>query len=338
VKKRSARCSHCCSTSSPTHATNPGSAWSRTAATIAESLTTEAILDAFATIGRVLPRDALKQAAERWTDVGPALIALLEAAAGGAEPSERTDNILCFGIYLMAQVRDTRAYRPLCNLAADGGRLEPILVDAITEDLSVILARVYDGDQAPLRTVIESADADEFVRNAAVGTLTVLTAAGRIGRDETAAYLRHLHATMQPQDESYVWVGWQQAVALLCLDDLVPLVEDAFARGLIGDWVMDIKHFHADLSAARQAGDPALVFDSTVRDDGRFDDVSALMAGWACFQPEKPLAPPPRAAARPPSSTGTETVRNPYRGVGRNDPCPCGSGKKFKKCCLDKVK
>lgn len=20
--------------------------------------------------------------------------------------------------------------------------------------------------------------------------------------------------------------------------------------------------------------------------------------------------------------------------VGRNDPCPCGSGKKFKKCCL----
>ena len=25
-------------------------------------------------------------------------------------------------------------------------------------------------------------------------------------------------------------------------------------------------------------------------------------------------------------------ARNPYAGVGRNDPCPCGSGKKFKKC------
>jgi len=24
--------------------------------------------------------------------------------------------------------------------------------------------------------------------------------------------------------------------------------------------------------------------------------------------------------------------------VGRNDPCPCGSGKKYKKCCLDKIK
>ncbi|WP_256476707.1 SEC-C metal-binding domain-containing protein [Bradyrhizobium sp. 186] len=26
---------------------------------------------------------------------------------------------------------------------------------------------------------------------------------------------------------------------------------------------------------------------------------------------------------------------NPFRKVGRNDPCPCGSGKKFKKCCLN---
>jgi uncharacterized protein YecA (UPF0149 family) len=26
---------------------------------------------------------------------------------------------------------------------------------------------------------------------------------------------------------------------------------------------------------------------------------------------------------------------NPKRKVGRNDPCPCGSGKKYKKCCLN---
>jgi len=25
-------------------------------------------------------------------------------------------------------------------------------------------------------------------------------------------------------------------------------------------------------------------------------------------------------------------ARNPMRDVGRNDPCPCGSGAKFKKC------
>jgi hypothetical protein len=29
-------------------------------------------------------------------------------------------------------------------------------------------------------------------------------------------------------------------------------------------------------------------------------------------------------------------VRRGHKKVGRNDPCPCGSGKKFKKCCIGK--
>ncbi|MFQ5422627.1 MAG: SEC-C metal-binding domain-containing protein [Phycisphaerae bacterium] len=28
-----------------------------------------------------------------------------------------------------------------------------------------------------------------------------------------------------------------------------------------------------------------------------------------------------------------DTIKNPQTGPGRNDPCPCGSGKKYKKCC-----
>jgi uncharacterized protein YecA (UPF0149 family) len=28
-----------------------------------------------------------------------------------------------------------------------------------------------------------------------------------------------------------------------------------------------------------------------------------------------------------------ETYRREEPRVGRNDPCPCGSGKKYKKCC-----
>jgi len=32
-----------------------------------------------------------------------------------------------------------------------------------------------------------------------------------------------------------------------------------------------------------------------------------------------------------------ETIRNRAQRVGRNDPCPCGSGKKYKQCCLRKT-
>ncbi|MGD9857709.1 MAG: SEC-C metal-binding domain-containing protein [Planctomycetaceae bacterium] len=28
-----------------------------------------------------------------------------------------------------------------------------------------------------------------------------------------------------------------------------------------------------------------------------------------------------------------DPIRNREVKVGRNDPCPCGSGKKYKKCC-----
>jgi uncharacterized protein len=36
--------------------------------------------------------------------------------------------------------------------------------------------------------------------------------------------------------------------------------------------------------------------------------------------------PPPRAASR----------TRAHSGIGRNDPCPCGSGRKYKKCCMGK--
>ena len=32
-------------------------------------------------------------------------------------------------------------------------------------------------------------------------------------------------------------------------------------------------------------------------------------------------------------STAVKTIRRNVPKVGRNDPCPCGSGKKYKKCC-----
>jgi len=31
-----------------------------------------------------------------------------------------------------------------------------------------------------------------------------------------------------------------------------------------------------------------------------------------------------------------ETIRNRSDRVGRNDPCPCGSGRKYKQCCMRK--
>lgn len=51
-----------------------------------------------------------------------------------------------------------------------------------------------------------------------------------------------------------------------------------------------------------------------------------------------------RAARNRPAAGGRSEDDGPHRGdrvahssVGRNDPCPCGSGKKYKKCCMGKM-
>ena len=42
------------------------------------------------------------------------------------------------------------------------------------------------------------------------------------------------------------------------------------------------------------------------------------------------------AANREQGQSKIETIRNRETRVGRNEPCPCGSGKKYKACCMRK--
>jgi hypothetical protein len=52
-------------------------------------------------------------------------------------------------------------------------------------------------------------------------------------------------------------------------------------------------------------------------------------AGWI-----EMLGPKFLAKFRDDGSVKGETFKKNYTDVNRNDPCPCGSGKKFKKCCM----
>jgi hypothetical protein len=54
-----------------------------------------------------------------------------------------------------------------------------------------------------------------------------------------------------------------------------------------------------------------------------FDDVIGSLADWPWPEDEADFDVP-----------ALEPYINPLRHVGRNDPCPCGSGKKFKNCHL----
>ena len=53
--------------------------------------------------------------------------------------------------------------------------------------------------------------------------------------------------------------------------------------------------------------------------------VTTIAAYWRGKEPKQISMPLP-------SGSSTKPARTPTK-VGRNDSCPCGSGKKFKKCC-----
>jgi len=51
------------------------------------------------------------------------------------------------------------------------------------------------------------------------------------------------------------------------------------------------------------------------------------------FQHIDTLAPPEQQEAETGEMVGVKTFRREGKKIGRNDPCPCGSGKKYKHCC-----
>ena len=125
---------------------------------------------------------------------------------------------------------------------------------------------------------------------------------------------------LQPQADCAVWEGWQQAIALLGLHELSPLVHKAFQRGYIGGWGHTFEEFQETLQLALLTPDEAPL--ATDPYYAPFGDTIKELSHW------------PGLSAKDERERRLEQALNRAKDVGRNDPCPCGSGKKYKKCCL----
>ncbi len=99
----------------------------------------------------------------------------------------------------MGELGERRSFAPLDLLDGDPERVEAVLGEAITENLTQILISVFDGDTDRLYRVMHNADADEFVRSAVFETWTYFVAAGRIDRLEAEQYLSSCFTTLRRQ-------------------------------------------------------------------------------------------------------------------------------------------
>ena len=279
------------------------------------------------------PEDVIEAAREQRAAVAPAFVDLVERYLAGEPSAAAMEGALFYVFHLLGEWRETSAYRPLARLlASDPERLEALLGDALVSTSHRIMAAVFDGDPAPLQAVIEAEHADPFVRSRMLEALAMLVLRGELDRGEVARYLRDAFSNLRPHEASFVWFGWRSAIAALGLAELTSLVRKAFERGLIGPREMSFADHQADLKHAL-AHPESPWSEAAPREFAPFEDTIAELAPWYSFSPEY-LEHRAAEDAFAPRFGIAEPAINPFKGVGRNDPCPCGSGRKFKRCCL----
>ncbi len=281
-----------------------------------------------------LPKEALRDAAERREEIVPVFLREVdEYLASDAEARDEFGLPLFFIFHLLGDWREKKAYRPLARLLrCESKEMDGLLGDCITETTHRVMAAVFDGDPQPLYDVILDAKADEYIRSRMCEALAMAVLRGELDRKEAARFLRDGFMNLEPQAECYVWQGWQRAISMLGLEEFKGLVKKAFDRGFIDEQWLGFNHFEEDLKRGiENPGEPRWPDDKQYT---LFGDTIEEMSTWYGFSEKYKEDQDRRRQAREGRSSHSQSALNLYKNVGRNDPCPCGSGKKFKKCCL----
>lgn len=298
--------------------------------------TLEQAIAAFAAADRALPISAMLWCRDNWEAAAPNLLRIAERFADGTDRFEAAANATLFILHLAAERRDSRALAPLCRLARDNSALESVVgPDGSTESLPSLLISVSGKDPAPIKTVIEAPEADEFARGAALQALGYLAADGRLPMAATVDYLLGLFDVLQPRARSFVWFAWAETIVSLRVDGAMERAERLYADGFIDDMICPLRAFREIDDDARAAPTLVAAFDPHLI--GFIDDAIDELSQWSSFREDDDYGDGVTDEDLEDWAIGREPgipAINPHKDVGRNDPCPCGSGKKFKKCCL----
>ena len=275
------------------------------------------------------PAAAIAFADAHREEVTPLLVEAIARLADHPEEDANPDYVLhLYAMHLLATWRETAAYAPLVRLGHHSEEVvSQLLGDTLTESYGRCLASVCDGDLSLLKGLVEDHTAAHWARHAALDAMMVRVFEGEASREELIAYLMRLGDAeairlRQPGRESRTFELLDSVVSVatdIGAVEMLERIQGWFADHLPNPTIADLPWTERHISRRYE----------TCRDEqlgrgkGYVRSVKKEIGWWAGFADDKPARPKPAPTVVP--------VRQDPK-VGRNDPCPCGSGKKYKKC------
>ncbi|HQU45647.1 MAG TPA: DUF1186 domain-containing protein [Pirellulales bacterium] len=295
---------------------------------------------------RVLPEGAIIEAREHRDLIVPRLLGAIKDAIAAARDGEMPEGQAhFFAVFLLTEFQAEEAFPVMLEGFSLAGELPfDLFGDAVHELLKRMLALFLGRRPDAIEALLDDRTLNMYVRWQAASSFLYLVREGHLGRDEAVRRLqRSLRRAIDGHDQEI-------AGPLVCeLLDYAPVealadIREAFERGLVDEMLVDMRTVERFVAEGRSRLEKELHWCGPAT----IDTLQELKT-WAAFQPQRParragkLAPrlpleailpaPHFEADDEPYSAKPEPIVASGPRTGRNDPCPCGSGKKFKKCC-----
>ena len=274
------------------------------------------------------PKNVLQEIIKRKNEAVPFLLDILKNVLNNPKGIAKDRDYFAhiYAAYLLAQFRIVEAYPVFVEILKLPNELPHILYgDTICEAGSGILASICGNKLEPIKELIINGDVDMFVRGQAVNALSILVLQGLQPRDEIIEYYRRLLTGGIQDQNSYVMAEVVSCCTNLYPEELIEEIRSVYKQKLVDERCIDLDFVESALSCGKQ------VTLEQYRNDYHnqlINDTIDELKGWSCFK--KGSSSEDDHMEEPVENT--HTLAKEFK-TGRNDPCPCGSGKKYKKCC-----